>query len=90
MNGSTLKNEDIYNAVHDRYASAARSKDDYAYGKAVASEFGYSVDELESIPKDSNLGLSCGNPTALANIKEVRLRDPDHIQIKMPTTGSDI
>lgn len=31
---------------------------------------GYSEDELNSIPKESNLALSCGNPTAIANLKE--------------------
>ena len=42
-------------------------------GDAVAREFGYSKEELDSIPKDANLGLSCGNPLALANVKEVSL-----------------
>ncbi len=35
-----------------------------------SSKIGYSEDELESIPKNANLGLGCGNPTALASIKE--------------------
>lgn len=31
---------------------------------------GYSLEELSNVPNDSNLGLGCGNPTALASIKE--------------------
>ncbi|KAK3704506.1 hypothetical protein LTR37_013789 [Vermiconidia calcicola] len=65
-----MKNETIYDAVHERYATAANAKEDHAYGKAVATEFGYSVEELANIPEDANLGLSCGNPFALANLKE--------------------
>jgi arsenite methyltransferase len=37
---------------------------------AVAEAFGYSAEELASVPADSNLGLSCGNPLALASLKE--------------------
>jgi len=36
---------------------------------AVAAAFGYSTAELRSIPAEANLGLSCGNPTALANLR---------------------
>jgi arsenite methyltransferase len=31
---------------------------------------GYSPVELRSVPDDANLGLGCGNPTALASLKE--------------------
>lgn len=37
--------------------------------RAVAEAFGYSVDELQSIPAESNMGLSCGNPTAFASLR---------------------
>jgi arsenite methyltransferase len=37
----------------------------------VALSFGYSVDELSTIPDSANLGVSCGNPLALAGLKEV-------------------
>lgn len=59
----------IYEKVQERYGSAAKS-DDAAYGQKVATAFGYSEDELTSIPRDANLGLSCGNPLAIANLKE--------------------
>jgi len=31
---------------------------------------GYSPEELKSVPDEANLGLGCGNPTALASLKE--------------------
>jgi SAM-dependent methyltransferase len=30
---------------------------------------GYSKDEMQAVPKGANLGLGCGNPTALASLK---------------------
>jgi arsenite methyltransferase len=33
-------------------------------------KIGYSPNDIESIPEDSILGLGCGNPVALANLKE--------------------
>jgi SAM-dependent methyltransferase len=37
--------------------------------RAVAEAFGYSIEELNSIPADANMGLSCGNPTATASLR---------------------
>ena len=37
--------------------------------RAVAEAFGYSTEELTSIPAEANMGLSCGNPTATAHIR---------------------
>jgi len=31
---------------------------------------GYSQEEMDAVPEGSNLGLGCGNPTALASLKE--------------------
>jgi len=36
----------------------------------VASKVGYSLSDIESVPEDSLLGLGCGNPVALASLKE--------------------
>ena len=36
----------------------------------VAWKLGYSPDDIESVPEDSVLGLGCGNPVALASLKE--------------------
>lgn len=60
----------IYEEVREHYSSASRSTS-VKYGEAVAKSFGYSADELANIPEDANLGLSCGNPLAIASLKEV-------------------
>jgi len=38
--------------------------------EASALAMGYSGEELGSIPEGANMGLGCGNPTALASLKE--------------------
>lgn len=64
--------ENIEQAVRSRYGSVAlsnlSSNDDGV--RAVAQAFGYTPDELASIPAEANMGLSCGNPTATANLRE--------------------
>lgn len=64
--------ENIERAVRSRYGSVAlsdlSSKDDGV--RAVAEAFGYTPEELASIPAEANMGLSCGNPTATANLRE--------------------
>lgn len=64
-----LNDESILASVQDHYSWAAKG-DDSSYGHVVASAFGYSKEELTHVPKESNLGLSCGNPFAIANIRE--------------------
>ena len=36
----------------------------------ISKSIGYSEEELGSIPQDANLGLGCGNPVALAGLRE--------------------
>lgn len=38
--------------------------------KELAKSVGYSDEELKNIPEEANLALSCGNPTALASLKD--------------------
>lgn len=38
--------------------------------RTASIKVGYSTDELESIPENANMGLGCGNPTALASLSE--------------------
>ncbi|KXX81505.1 putative arsenite methyltransferase [Madurella mycetomatis] len=64
-----LDTANIYDLVRQHYSSASRSTS-VKYGEAVAKSFGYSAEELASIPQDSNLGLSCGNPLVIASLKE--------------------
>ncbi|KAI9702730.1 MAG: hypothetical protein M1820_006114 [Bogoriella megaspora] len=40
------------------------------YSSTIAQAFGYTEEELSSIPQEANLGLSCGNPLAIASLRE--------------------
>ena len=35
----------------------------------LAGQIGYSAEEIKALPEGANMGLSCGNPTAIANLK---------------------
>ncbi|MBN9519855.1 arsenite methyltransferase [bacterium] len=61
----------IQDAVREKYAAVAVSglSTEDAGVRAVAEAFGYSAEELASIPAGANMGLSCGNPTATANLR---------------------
>jgi arsenite methyltransferase len=61
----------IYQAVSAGYTAAATSHVDANYASKVASSVGYSEEELKDVPGEANLGLSCGNPHVIANLKEV-------------------
>jgi arsenite methyltransferase len=76
-----MKEDDIRSAVRDRYGSIAReggigcgcNADDPTGTAAdvvsIGQTIGYSNDQLAVIPDGTNLGLGCGNPTALASLK---------------------
>jgi arsenite methyltransferase len=38
--------------------------------EVISKEIGYTDDDLEAVPDGANLGLGCGNPVALASLKE--------------------
>ncbi|MBI5247988.1 MAG: arsenite methyltransferase [Desulfomonile tiedjei] len=76
-----MKNEDVKKAVREGYGKIARESGSCCVttssccgspdsavttGKAI----GYTERELKEVPEGSNLGLGCGNPTALASLKE--------------------
>jgi SAM-dependent methyltransferase len=63
--------EQILESVRSKYGAVAESSlsSDNAGVKAVAEAFGYTPEELTSIPAEANMGLSCGNPTATAHIR---------------------
>ncbi|EAQ80942.1 methyltransferase domain-containing protein [Blastopirellula marina] len=58
-------------AIKSNYGAVATSglSSEHAGVKAIAEAFGYSAAELSSIPAGANMGLSCGNPTATANLR---------------------
>jgi SAM-dependent methyltransferase len=61
----------ILDSVRSKYGAVAEGtlSNNHAGVKAVAEAFGYSADELTSIPAEANMGLSCGNPTAMAHLR---------------------
>jgi arsenite methyltransferase len=64
--------KEIQDAVRTRYGTFAESTLSTAHDgvRQVAEAFGYSAEELTSIPAEANMGLSCGNPTAYAHLRE--------------------
>jgi arsenite methyltransferase len=62
---------EIVDVVRNRYGSVAKSNlSSHDEGVlAVAQAFGYSPEQLASIPAEANMGLSCGNPIAFAGLK---------------------
>jgi arsenite methyltransferase len=63
--------DEVLESVRSKYGAVAQSSlssNDEGV-KAVAEAFGYSSEELTSIPAEANMGLSCGNPTATAHIR---------------------
>ncbi len=61
----------IADFVREKYAAVAQSGiSSKTQGvQAIAEAFGYSAEELASIPAEANMGLSCGNPVATANLR---------------------
>lgn len=60
-------------AVRDRYGriaeNAASGADRSGAAVAVSERIGYTAAEMTAVPEGANLGLGCGNPTALAQLR---------------------
>jgi len=63
--------DQLLDSIQAKYGAVAESSlsSDHAGVKAVAEAFGYTAEELTSIPAAANMGLSCGNPTATAHLR---------------------
>jgi len=71
--------ESIRDTVRQGYAEIARSgsgccaRPSSCCGSSspdrLAQAIGYTADELKTLPDGANMGLSCGNPTAIAELK---------------------
>src|ERR1700690_667124 len=61
----------VIDAVRSKYGSVPPSgfSSDHAGVGSVAEAFGQTGQDLNSIPAEANMGLSCGNPTAFASLK---------------------
>jgi SAM-dependent methyltransferase/protein-tyrosine-phosphatase len=62
---------EVTSVIREKYGSTAKSglSSQHEGVRAVAQAFGYTAEELASIPAEANMGLSCGNPTATANLR---------------------
>lgn len=78
-----MDNEQIQKNVKSGYADIVKRSTKKSFlpnifqccdPKAIATDIGrkigYSEDDLKNVPEDANLGIGCGNPTALASIKK--------------------
>ena len=74
-----MDTKDLKKAVRDRYGAIAKGGGSCCSGSTCCSEkgstqmaeaIGYSKEELGSVPDGANLGLGCGNPIALASLRE--------------------
>src|SRR5262249_32488450 len=63
--------DSIIDQVQSKYAAVAASalSSDHAGVREVAEAFGYTPEELASIPAEANMVLACGNPTAFAKLR---------------------
>jgi arsenite methyltransferase len=72
-----MHEKEVKKFVKDRYGKIASQKDSCCSccGRPPniveqAKSMGYSEEEIKSIPTEAVMGLGCGNPTALAELKE--------------------
>lgn len=72
-----MQGEEIKRIVKEGYGRVAGNKHSccgspHARSEAgtISKEIGYSDSDIASVPEGANLGLGCGNPTALLGLKE--------------------
>jgi arsenite methyltransferase len=68
-----MKEEKVRKMVRENYGKIAKAETcGCGCGDIpnVSEQIGYSKEELASIPSEANLNLGCGNPVALASLKE--------------------
>jgi len=76
-----MKKEEVRKVVREGYAQIARQGSSCCaptssccgsagLTRTLSKNVGYTEEELEAVPDGANLGLGCGNPVALASLKE--------------------
>jgi arsenite methyltransferase len=76
-----MREEEIKKAVRDRYADIVTKSGKCCLPSAsccgsnetvemISRDIGYRKQDLDSVPEGANLGLGCGNPVALASLRE--------------------
>jgi len=70
-----MKDQDIKSVIKDRYGKIARGEQTFCCptcGPTLTDQclaVGYSAEDLRLVPEMAILGVGCGNPTALADLK---------------------
>ncbi|MFA5628532.1 MAG: arsenite methyltransferase [Thiohalomonadaceae bacterium] len=79
---SNVKNDEIRQAVRQQYGQVATSESagcgcgttccdaSAPSAEGISQGLGYSAEDVMSIPQGANMGLGCGNPQAIAALKE--------------------
>ena len=75
-----MKEEKVKKEVRKRYARVAKTSGSCCASsisccsaptnEQISKMIGYSEEEMNAVPEGANLGLGCGNPTALASLRE--------------------
>jgi ubiquinone/menaquinone biosynthesis C-methylase UbiE len=72
-----LSEKEVKEYVKKRYSEIAKAENPCGCGCScnpstsdIALQIGYSEEDLKNIPETSSMGLGCGNPVALASLKE--------------------
>jgi SAM-dependent methyltransferase len=76
-----MEKEEIKKAVREQYGNIARQGSSCCgpaksccgstdSAQSISKSIGYSEEELQAVPEGANMGLGCGNPTALASLKQ--------------------
>lgn len=76
-----MKEEKIKKAIRKSYAKIAKKESSCCapagsccggvdLARDLSEKVGYAEEELKSVPEGANLGLGCGNPVALASLRE--------------------
>jgi len=77
-----MKEHEIKKTVRERYGKLAKTNSSCCgpqvksccgapdVAESISKSVGYSEKDMESVPEGANLGLGCGNPVALASLKE--------------------
>jgi arsenite methyltransferase len=75
-----MKEREIKSAVREGYARLAKQATSYYSSRSccgcadlpdeICKRLGYTEEEIKAAPPESNLGLGCGNPVALACLKK--------------------
>lgn len=77
---AAIKKDKVREHIRERYAGIAKSnracgcgsgccQPDTLHNPEASARLGYSAEDLAAVPEGANMGLGCGNPQAIANLK---------------------